>query len=242
MFATGDNEFALFGTAHLVVLALTVVVPVALAAASGFGRRKRTTRAICWSLAALLVINEIVVYIYTLTVHGSGEFLKEKLPLHLCGVGLYLTSYVLIRPRQLLYEFAFFLGLSGTLQAIITPNFSEDPTLFHFTQFFITHCGIVVGVLFATWAMRMRPRLRGVLYTWLAANVLVAVAGLANWLGGWNYMFLCAKPDGHSPFFFVPWPWYLLVLEPVALLMFYVFYVPFPLCDRLRARRRGKQG
>lgn len=245
LIATADNSFVMFGTAHLVVLALTVIVPVGLAAACGRGRRKRTTRTICWALAAMLLINEIIVYVYSLISYGPDHFLSEKLPLHLCGAGLYLTAYVLIRPKQLLYEFAFFLGLAGTLQAIITPNFPEDPTLFHFMQFFITHCGIVAAVLFATWGMRMRPRLRGVMYTWLAGNVLVAVAGIADWLGGWNYMFLCAKPEGpagDSPFFFVPWPWYILALEPVALLMFYALYAPFPLCDKLRAWRcRSRQ-
>ena len=241
MIAAGGNEFVLFGTAHLVVMALTVIVPAGLAVVCGRGRRPRATRTICWALAATLVINEIVIYIHTLTTQGLDKFLESKLPLHLCGVGLYLTAYMLVRPGQLLYELAFFVGLTATLQAIITPADIPGFPSYGFMQFFISHCGIVAGVLFATWGMRMRPRLRGVLYTWVAGNALAVVVGTIDWLAGWNYMFLCHKPEGpggDSPFFFAGWPWYILVLELVAVLMFYAFYAPFPLCDKLRARRR----
>lgn len=248
MIATAGNTFELFGTSHLVVMALTVIVPVALALACGRGRRPKATRSICMALAAMLLINEIVIYAYSLTTYGVDHFLASKLPLHLCGVGLFLTAYMLLRPGQLLYEVAFFWGLAGTLNAIITPNITTGFPSYAFMQFFITHCGIVAGVLFATWGMRMRPRLRGGFYAWLLCNVLAMVAGLANWLGrsfhsaepgDWNYMFLCAKPEGaagESPFFAAGWPWYILVLELLALVMFAMFYAPFPVCDKLRAR------
>ena len=240
MIATADNAFVLFGTAHLVVMALTVIVPAGLAGACGRGRRGRTTRAICWAMAGMLVVNEIVTYTHSIIVYGVEDFLADDLPLHLCGVAAYMTAYVLVRPRrQLLYELALFWGLAGTVQAIITPNISAGFPSFAFVRFFITHCGIVAGVLYATWGLRMRPRARGVLYAWLIANAMAAAVGAINWLAGWNYMFLCAKPGGaagDSPFFLAGWPWYLLVLEPVALLMFALFYAPFPIADRLRER------
>lgn len=249
MIATGPNAFELFGTPHLVVMALTVIVPIALAGACGRGRRARTTRTICWALAGMLVINELVVYVHSLATHGAGYFLATKLPLHMCGVGLYLAAYMLIRPGQRIYEVAFFWGLAGTLNAIITPNIESAFPSYDFVQFFITHSGIVAVVLFATWGLRMRPRPRGVFYAFLAGNVLVAVVAIANWLGrtfhsaapgDWNYMFLCAKPGGaagDSPFFFVDWPWYILALQPVAFVLLWLLYAPFPICDKLRAWR-----
>ena len=56
-------------------------------------------------------------------------------------------------------------------------------------------------------------------------------------------MFLCARPEGaagRTPFFAAGWPWYILVLQPVVLVMFWLLYVPFPICDKLRAWRGGK--
>ena len=247
MIATGSNDFEMFGTSHLVVMALTLIVPVVLAVACARGRRAKTTRSICWGLALLLLVNEIAIYIHGLHTHTSAAFMKTKLPLHLCGVGLYLTVTMLIRPRQLLYEVAFFWGLAGTLNAIITPDIDAGFPSYAFMQFFVTHSGIVVAVLFATWGMRMRPRLRGGLYAWLLANALAAVVGLINFMNReakWNYMFLRNKPEGaagNSPFFFAEWPRYILVLELVALVMFAILYAPFPVCDKLRARRRGKR-
>jgi len=221
-------------------MALTIIVPVCLAIACGRGRRVRTMRGIGWSLALVLVANEIVTYIHSCRTYGYETFLADDLPLHLCGFAAFMTAYILIKPNQLVYELAFFWGLAGTLQAIITPNILVDFPEYHFIRFFIAHSGIVAGVLFATWGMRMRPRFRGVLYTWLASNMLAILVGTINYLTDWNYMFLCAKPKGaagDSPFFFAGWPWYLFVLQPIVLAMFALLYLPFPATDKIRHRR-----
>ena len=246
--AAGNNGFVLFGPAHLVVMALTIIVPAGLAVACGAGRRVRTMWVIGWSLAIVLVVNEIVTYVHSWRVNGFDRFAADDLPLHLCGVACFMTAYILIKPHQLLYELAFFWGLAGTLQAIITPSDISGFPAYSFIRFFIAHSGIVAGVLFATWGMRMRPRLRGVMYTWLASNVMVVIIGMIDYLGrtwtgcetGWNYMFLCHKPGGpasDSPFFFVDWPWYIIALEPVVLAMYYLLYAPFPIAAKLRHRR-----
>jgi len=241
--AAGNNEFVLFGPAHLVVMALTVILPAGLAIACGAGRRVRTMRVIGWSLATVLVVNEIVTYVYSWRVYGLETFLAEDLPLHLCGVAAFMTAYILIKPNQLIYELAFFWGLAGTLNAIITPSDIWGFPAYSFIRFFITHSGIVASVLFATWGMRMRPRLRGTLYAWVASNVMVVVLGTIDYLAGWNYMYLCEKPAGpagDSPFFFVDWPWYILALQPVVLAMFVLLYLPFPVAARVRHKRAHK--
>jgi uncharacterized membrane protein YwaF len=40
-------------------------------------------------------------------------------------------------------------------------------------------------------------------------------------------MYLSAKPEVENPFLIGEWPYYILVLEAVALLHFWVFYLPY---------------
>ena len=40
-------------------------------------------------------------------------------------------------------------------------------------------------------------------------------------------MYLSAKPDVSNPFLIGEWPYYILILEVVALVHFLIFYLPF---------------
>ena len=53
-----------------------------------------------------------------------------------------------------------------------------------------------------------------------------------------NYMYLCEAPDTASPFLFLPWPWYIPLLEGLALAFFGALYLPVYLEQRQSARDR----
>jgi hypothetical integral membrane protein (TIGR02206 family) len=234
-----NGTFRLFGTAHVVAIVLTIAVPVALSLwVRRAGESSRASRAVCGVLAGMLVLNEGVYYVQSYLTLGVGVLVRECLPLHVCGIAAYLTAWALVRRRRWAYEVSYFWGLAGTFQAILTPNLTVDFPAYRFFQFFVTHSGIVAAVLLMTWGLRMRPRLRAVWRVFLLSNALVVVIGALNWALDANYMFLCKPPVGNSPFFFAPWPWYILVLEGVGMVMFLLLYAPFPLADALR-RRRG---
>jgi hypothetical integral membrane protein (TIGR02206 family) len=60
-----------------------------------------------------------------------------------------------------------------------------------------------------------------------------------NRLTGGNYLFLSRKPEGGSLLDLLgPWPWYILSLEAVALLLFTILYLPFV----IGRSRTGKTG
>ena len=236
------STFELFGVAHILAMALIVVVAAGLPALSRRMNSRTFVLATCIALSGILLANELVYYVYGLFTKPFDEFVKTNLPLHICGVAVYLSVFVLFARRQFAYEVAYFWGLAGTLQAIITPNIIFGWPSYNFVQFFVGHGGIVVAVLFATWALKMRPRLRSVFYTWLLSNLCLAVIGTLNFLLDANYMFLCRPPVGDSPFFFLPWPWYLLFLEPIALALFGLLYLPFPIADRIRRSRAQRAG
>ena len=182
------------------------------------------------------IINEIGGWIYrAATVQSFSVFVQSYLPLHICGVALFVVVLALLRRNQILYEIGYFWGIVGTLNAALTPQLGVGFPHYRFFQYFIVHGGIVVSVLFTTWGLRMRPTLKGLLRAFLLANLyMVFIAGV-NLLLKSNYMFICDPPLTKSPFFFAPWPWYIPILDGVAFVLFFVVYSPFLIGDWLRS-------
>jgi hypothetical integral membrane protein (TIGR02206 family) len=144
---------------------------------------------------------------------------------------------------QFAYELAFFWGLSGTFQAVLTPDTKEVFPNPLFIAFFVSHCGIIIAVLFLTWGFKMRPRPGSIWKAWLASQGYLASAGFVDWLfraDHVNFGYLAAKPaHGSLLDYFGPWPWYILTLEVMALLFFGFFYLPFWIADHRRAGTRS---
>ena len=230
------SEFQFLGVSHVVVLALTITLPIALSVLVRKADSSAVTNTVCYLLSATLIVNEVGLWGYRMsTVQSFSVFLQRYLPLHICGVVVFVVVFVLLRRNQTLYEIGYFWGLVGTLNAIITPQLWVDFPNYRFFQYFIAHGGIVISVLFATWGLRMRPTLKGLLRAFLLVNFYMVVMVGVNLSLKSNYMFICEPPDTKSPFFFAPWPWYILILDGVALVFFFVVYSPFLIGDWLRS-------
>ena len=233
--APADSAFVLWGGAHLAAIVLTITTPVVL---SVLARRcsAGVTKAICLGFAAMLVGNAVVHWVYQVATVGVVEFIMQHMPLHICGITVFVLAWALVLRSQRAYEVAFFWGLAGTANALLTPQLEVGFPAYRFFHFFIGHGGIVAGVLFLTWGLRMRPTFASLLraYGWLA--VLFAVLLVVNSLLGSNYMFLRAPPRSASPFFFAPWPYYIPVLAAVGFVFFCVLLAPFKVADWVRTR------
>ena len=101
--------FRTFGPPHLVVMALTVALPVLL---SLIAKRAgpRTATAVGYVLAVLLLGNELIHWGFRITGYGLDIFLRYFLPLHLCGIAIFLTSITLLFRNQKVYEIRLLLG------------------------------------------------------------------------------------------------------------------------------------
>ncbi len=228
------SGFQTFGTPHLIVMGLTLALPIVL---SGLARKTgdgRTAKSIGYLLAAVLLVNEVTAGGLRLLQFGPEYFVRNHLPLHLCGVANLVTAATLIFRNRYTYEIAYFWGLVGSANAVITPGAIETgfPS-WRFFQYFIAHSGIVVGVLYATWGLGMRPTLAGLFRAFIILNVFAGAVGIVNLLLGTNYMYLSRPPWGTvSPFFFAPWPWYIPILDAVAIVFFFLVYLPVHLAKR----------
>lgn len=228
------RKFVLFGGLHLFILFTTVGLPFALGRLT---RRRERSRLAVWlagTLAALLVVDRIFALAWAL---HAGKIARwpDALPMHLCDWATFAVIFALVWRGQLAYELAYFWGLSGTFQAVLTPDVSEAVTNPLFISFFVSHCGIIISVLFLTWGLAMRPTPGSAWRAWGWSQVYVACAGVVNCALHTNFGYLAAKPPHSSLLdYFGPWPWYVLTLEGMSLVFFTAFYLPFWVADKRR--------
>jgi hypothetical integral membrane protein (TIGR02206 family) len=230
-------RFVLFGPAHLTVLFLTFALPAFLAWLVRRRGGERWGRPIAWTFAAVLVLNQVVLLIWAVV----GDLnLKDNLPLHLCDWATFTCAAALVWRHRLSYELTYFWGLAGTLQAVITPDLNAgfpDPEFFAFQ---IAHAGLIAAVLFLTLALRMRPSLRSIGRAFLWLQLYAGVTAVLNWLLDTNYGYLRHKPAIPSLLDYLgPWPVYIVSLEVLALVLFFLSYLPFAVADWMRRHRGG---
>lgn len=225
------SPFILFGPAHLIALALSVIVPLLLAVwVLGAPARDRGVRMI---LAALLIAGWAGWYLML----GARGWLTpgDALPLNLCDWAEGALIIALLSRNQRAYELGYFWGLGGTLQGVITPDVGRGFPDIQFLLFMLDHAGLIAALLYLTWGTRLRPVIASLPRVIAATLVYVAVAGVADTVLGTNYGFLRSKGEHVSLLsFLAPWPWYIGELVLIGLLSMAVYYAPFWLLDLLK--------
>jgi hypothetical integral membrane protein (TIGR02206 family) len=229
--------FHAYGPAHLTVIFLTITLPFVLAA---IARRAKCERPIVISLSALLVINYIA-FLLLIGRFGAVSW-QQALPLQLCDWGMVVVIVAMLSGNQRWFEVAYFWGIGGTLQALLTPNLRFGFPDFRFISFFVSHGGIIVGVVFLMLVHRYRPYPMSIVRVFLWSELYFIITMIADAYTGYNYGFLLHKPEAFSILSFLSdWrPLYLVQMHGVALLFFIVLYLPFAVYDfvsRTRAVR-----
>ena len=231
---TQPHPFTPYGPAHLTVIFLTIALPFILAS---LVRRSRPRRAegLVDLLLSLLLIANYVVYLIFVRRHGMVEW-QQMLPLQLCDWGMVVVIVAMWSESRRWFEVAYFWGLGGTLQAILTPNlFYGFPDL-RFVSFFVSHSGIIIGVIFIMLIHRYRPYPISIVRVFLWSELYFVVTLVGAGLTGYNYGFLLHKPEAFTILSFLSdsRPVYLLEMHGLALAFFLRVYAPFAIYDWIR--------
>ncbi|MGB9474170.1 MAG: TIGR02206 family membrane protein [Candidatus Udaeobacter sp.] len=229
-----DPEFQPYGLPHLSVIFLTIILPFVLAA---IAKSSRGQRAIIIVITSLLIAN-YAVYLIFIRVHGVTNW-QQMLPMQLCDWGMVVVIVAMWTGNQRWFEVAYFWGLGGTLQAVLTPDLRYGFPDWRFISFFTSHCGIIIGVVFLMLTRRYRPYPMSIVRVFLWSELYFIVTFVVDKLTGVNYGFLLHKPEAFSILSFLSDSrlLYLLQMHGLALLFFVALYVPFAFFDLLRGNR-----
>jgi hypothetical integral membrane protein (TIGR02206 family) len=231
-----ENTFRPFGTAHLIIMFLTIALPFVLAEMVRRTNSRRTERIIAFALGGLLLLNYIVYEIYV-RLQGPVHW-WEALPLQLCDWAMFVIIVAMWTGRRHWFEVAYFWGIGGTLQAIITPNLKYGFPDLRFISFFVAHSAIIIGIIFLMLVHKYRPWPASIVRTFVWTEVYFVVAFTVDLVTVVNYGFLLHKPEAFSLLSLLSdWrPLYLLQMHGVALLFYLILYVPFAIWDIARSR------
>jgi hypothetical integral membrane protein (TIGR02206 family) len=222
----------IFSPEHLVPLGLLVVVAVALCTAA---RRApgRWTEVVAAIVAVAIVITELSWQPYALA--SDNWSAASSLPVQLCDVGGFAAAAALLWRQALLVEVAYFWGLGGTVQALLTPDLKDHFPSVPYLQFYATHDLVVLAALFLVVGLRLQPRTGAVRRIFLLTLAFAAVIGLIDLVTGGNYLYLRQVPaQGSLLSVMGPWPWYIAVGALLTLFVLTVLHAPFGLSSRRR--------
>ena len=236
--------FTPFGRAHLAVILLTAVVPLVLALIVHRTKSRFLERSICFAISALLLVN-YAAYLIVARQFGATTWTRV-LPLQLCDWAMFVIIGALWTGNRRWLEVAYFWGIGGTLQAIITPNLRFGFPDLRFISFFVAHSGIIIGIVFLMLIYGFRPQPIGIVRTFAWTELYFVIVFTIDLLTGENYGFLLHKPEAFSLLSFLSdWrPLYLFQMHCLALLFFSLLYAPFAIVDLARGkslRNAGKQ-
>jgi len=229
------KPFELFGTAHLIALGLVLLFNLSFILL----RKKPDSHLNKWvrfSMAFVLVFNEAVWHYWNIR---TGQWsIQETLPLHLCSLFVFLSAIMLVTKNYAIYEFAYFLGIGGALQPLITPDAGiwGFPHL-RFFQVIISHGLIVSSAVYMTVVQRYRPTWRSLQRVLVGGGLYMAFIFGLNYLLGSNYLFIAHKPVTASLMDMLPdWPVYILFIIAIGVFVFLLLYVPFMIIDARQKR------
>src|SRR5437867_11960959 len=191
-----EHPFQPYGLPHLTVIFLTIVLPFVLAAIVRYTKSSRIERAIIAVLSTVLIVNYIAYLIFVRS-YGMVTW-RQMLPLQLCDWGMAVVIIAMWTGNQRWLEVAYFWGIGGTLQAVLTPNLRFGFPDLRFVSFFVAHSGIIIGIVFLMLIYGFRPRAIGVLRTFAWTEIYFVVAFGVDLLTGENYGFLLHRPEAGS--------------------------------------------
>ena len=172
---------------------------------------------------------------------ATGEYDVGYLPLHLCGMSVYIEAFNAVKPNKLTREIMFAASMPGAFMALVTPNWNVFPAF----SFYIMCCYLLHGLLVIYPLMLLiggdfRPTLRRLP---LVVLFLVAVSVPVYFFDvrfGRNFMFLRWPPSGTPLVWFEEWlgnPGYLVGFLVIAAALWLVLYAPFTIADAVKRRR-----
>ncbi len=221
---------------HILPLAILVVVAVLLCVAA---RRApgRWIDAVAAIIALTLMVAELSWQPYV--VANKTWSAAASLPVQLCDVAGFVAAAALLWRQLVLVEVAYFWGLGGTLQAVLTPDLKDHFPSFPYLQFYVTHDLVILAALFLVFGLALQPRPGAVRRIFALTVVFAIVVGLIDLATGGNYMYLRQVPASGSLLDLMgPWPWYIAAGAVLTLVVLAILNAPFRL-SRLRRHDAG---
>lgn len=223
--------FELWGASHIAWLgfaaAVTVLLCLLYRRLGDRGRRRTET-----VIAALLLGGEAARLIVVAVV---DRLWIGWLPLHLCGISIFIEAIYCFRPGRVLGDILYAACMPGALMALLFPDWTGYPPFCFLSQnSFVLHTLLVAYPVMLVSAGRIRPDARNLPKVLLFLLSLAIPMYFLNRATGMNFMFLNQPAPGSPLMWFesLGRPGYLAGYLPIAAAVWTALYLPWALARR----------
>jgi hypothetical integral membrane protein (TIGR02206 family) len=157
----------------------------------------------------------------------SGTWdVQYNLPIQLCGISSLICCVLpFIKKKDQLFQFVYYTGIIGGIMAILTPQMNYfDGSLRYYLNFYVSHSLIIVLPIFMFLHLDLKLPKFSWFKIWIHLNILMAIIMPINFLLDSNYMYVNAAPKVSNPLVIGEWPYYLLIWEPLVMIIAYLIY------------------
>ena len=154
--------------------------------------------------------------------------LHRSLPLHFCGINIWLVALNCFWKNRTVFLFTAFMGTIGGFHAILTPQLTVGDDLPILIHYYINHAALVFVPIVMSQSFGIRfPKWGWITAYFIAAGASTVMAGINMALNTYvpcdavaNYMYMTEPPKVDNPFVFhdLAWPWYVLPLHAALVL------------------------
>lgn len=226
---TAAERFAVFGTQHLLVLAVFLAGCAVLWVAGARLRARPGLQARVMLVSGVAILVLCAPFEVRDAIVGLRHPLTG-LPLQLCDFGWLVAGLALVTGSRSLCALLYFWGLTLCIQGVVTPDLDDVFPELQFFGFWVRHIIPVWAAVYLVGA-RIGPTWRGFRFAVLVTLAWAVVVMCLNFVIGSNYGYLNGKPAVSSALDLLgPWPWYVVV--EVVLVIGVWALMTWPWCRR----------
>lgn len=234
-YLNSGKTFENFSTEHWITLAISfsLVVIIPIYAKLKLNKKQQNQLG---SFLGILITGTYILSQFLMIWAGTYDIM-EDLPLQLCRFANLGIVLVMVWKRFFWFEILYFWAMAGMFQASFTTNLSHSFPHWYYFRYWLAHPGIILCVIYAVLVYGFRPKAKSMLKAIIAMNVFMLIVIPFNFMLNTNYLWICRKPVFATIIDYCgPWPWYILVLEVIAIAHFLLAYLPFYIMERKRKR------
>jgi hypothetical integral membrane protein (TIGR02206 family) len=174
------------------------------------------------------IIPFLCVILRVLLVTWEDNFtVEEELPLHLCRVSAIVFPFAILYKWHKIINVLFFYCLVFTSLALITPDLQYNPPHYSFFFYFILHGTLALMPIYMVKILKIIPQKADIWNAFIWGNGYMVFTFIINKALNSNYLYTSKKPPPGTLFDYLgPWPWYLLVINIGAMVLFYLIWLP----------------
>ena len=180
----------------------------------------------------IVKILSLLMIIMTITDHSRNIInglwnVSDNLPLHMCGLtNLIACSVLFTKLNKRVFEFFYFAGIIGGIQAFLTPQINNfDGSTFEYISYHTSHAGIILIPIFLLTNLKYSITKFSWFRVWVYLNIIIAFIMPLNFQIDSNYMYLASPPNVDNPLLIGDWPYYIFFWEIIVILFTYTLYV-----------------